>query len=244
MPCPSCGLTRSWQAAGHGRLRDAVRFHPLGPLTMLAAAWLALDAGAERRLATQPRAPGRSRGRRLVCGLAVAAQPPAVIDVAAHVGPQHLRHGDRAVGPLVRLEERRDDARQRQPRAVQRVDELRLGARLRSVADRHPARLVVAEVRARADLEPALDARRPHLEVVLPGLDEAHLAGAHQQRPGRPARAAGGGSRRARSSTRARPASPSGLSNSTISTLSNWWTRRMPRVSLPAAPASRRKQGV
>ena len=26
-----------------------------------------------------------------------------------------------------------------------------------------------------------------------------------------------------------------------ISTLSNWWTRNMPRVSLPAAPASRRK---
>ena len=36
----------------------------------------------------------------------------------------------------------------------------------------------------------------------------------------------------------------SGLSNMTISTLSNWWTRRIPRVSLPAAPASRRKHGV
>ena len=30
----------------------------------------------------------------------------------------------------------------------------------------------------------------------------------------------------------------------TISTLSNWWTRIMPRVSRPAAPASRRKHGV
>ena len=33
-----------------------------------------------------------------------------------------------------------------------------------------------------------------------------------------------------------------GSTNENISTLSNWWTRKMPRVSLPAAPASRRKQ--
>ena len=51
VPCPSCGLTRSWQAAGHGRVRDAVRSHPLGPLTMAVAAWLAIDGRAERRLA-------------------------------------------------------------------------------------------------------------------------------------------------------------------------------------------------
>ena len=35
----------------------------------------------------------------------------------------------------------------------------------------------------------------------------------------------------------------SGSTNVNISTLSNWCTRKMPRVSLPAAPASRRKQG-
>src|SRR3954470_18887267 len=35
----------------------------------------------------------------------------------------------------------------------------------------------------------------------------------------------------------------SGSQNTNISTLSNWWTRKIPRVSLPAAPASRRKQG-
>ena len=33
-----------------------------------------------------------------------------------------------------------------------------------------------------------------------------------------------------------------GSTNENISTLSNWWTRKIPRVSLPAAPASRRKQ--
>ena len=53
-PCPSCGLTRSWQAAGHGRMREAVAYHPLGPLTMAAAAWLTLDAAAEPRLARLP----------------------------------------------------------------------------------------------------------------------------------------------------------------------------------------------
>ena len=50
-PCPSCGLTRSWQAAGHGRFGDAVRYHPFGPLTMAAVAWLAMDRQAEPRLA-------------------------------------------------------------------------------------------------------------------------------------------------------------------------------------------------
>ena len=34
----------------------------------------------------------------------------------------------------------------------------------------------------------------------------------------------------------------SGRTNVNISTLSNWCTRKIPRVSLPAAPASRRKQ--
>ncbi len=36
---------------------------------------------------------------------------------------------------------------------------------------------------------------------------------------------------------------PSAPRSENISTLSNWCTRKMPRVSLPAAPASRRKQG-
>jgi hypothetical protein len=49
-PCPSCGLTRSWQAIGHGRLREAIDFHPFGPLMMLVAAWVATDPDAKRRL--------------------------------------------------------------------------------------------------------------------------------------------------------------------------------------------------
>jgi hypothetical protein len=50
-PCPACGLSRSWQATAHGRLRDGFGQHPLGPLAFTAAAWFAVDDAAERRLA-------------------------------------------------------------------------------------------------------------------------------------------------------------------------------------------------
>src|SRR5215213_8577982 len=100
--------------------------------------------------------------------------------IARQVRSEHLRDANRSIRLLVRLEAGGDDPGESEPRAVQRVDELRLCAGFRAEADRHPAGLVVAEVRARAHLEPALDAGRPHLEVVLLRLDEAHLAGAHQ----------------------------------------------------------------
>lgn len=32
LDCPGCGLTRSFIALGHGRLRDSIRFNPAGPL--------------------------------------------------------------------------------------------------------------------------------------------------------------------------------------------------------------------
>jgi hypothetical protein len=32
LPCPSCGLTRSFCAMSHGDLRSAGAYHPLGPL--------------------------------------------------------------------------------------------------------------------------------------------------------------------------------------------------------------------
>jgi hypothetical protein len=44
--CPACGLTRSWQAAAHLRPRDSLAYHPLGGVTFIAAAALAL-AGRE-----------------------------------------------------------------------------------------------------------------------------------------------------------------------------------------------------
>jgi hypothetical protein len=59
-PCPSCGLTRSWQAIGHGRIDDGMAAHPFGPLTMLAAMWLASDGSAVRRLEAVDRRWGRA----------------------------------------------------------------------------------------------------------------------------------------------------------------------------------------
>ena len=128
------------------------------------------------------------------------------------------------------------------------MDELRLGARLGPVADRHPARLVVAEVRARADLEPALDARRPDLEVVLlaPGRSPARRCSSSRTRYGEPERWSRISARSVIHSSA--PALSSGFSNSTISTLSNWWTRRMPAGVLAGrarlAPEARRVGGV
>ena len=43
LPCPSCGLSRSWQAAAHLRLRDSLGYHPLGAATLLGAVAIALD---------------------------------------------------------------------------------------------------------------------------------------------------------------------------------------------------------
>ena len=37
LPCPACGLTRSWSAALHGRPGASLRFHPLG-MALLAGA--------------------------------------------------------------------------------------------------------------------------------------------------------------------------------------------------------------
>jgi hypothetical protein len=49
LPCPGCGLTRSWVYIAHGDFGDAVRANPFGYLTMAAA--LALVAVALASLA-------------------------------------------------------------------------------------------------------------------------------------------------------------------------------------------------
>ncbi len=48
LPCPACGLTRSWSAALHGRPVASLRFHPLGILALAGAG--AYGAGLDRRL--------------------------------------------------------------------------------------------------------------------------------------------------------------------------------------------------
>jgi hypothetical protein len=41
LPCPACGITRSWNAAARLHVRDSVGFHPLGPPTLALALALA-----------------------------------------------------------------------------------------------------------------------------------------------------------------------------------------------------------
>ncbi len=68
LPCPSCGMSRSWSAMGHGRLRDASTFHLMGPITFVAAAGLVV-AGDER---VSRAIEGRPSSRPLIGALATA----------------------------------------------------------------------------------------------------------------------------------------------------------------------------
>ena len=42
LPCPGCGLTRSWVLTAHGRLRHASERHPFGPPTFLVSLLLVM----------------------------------------------------------------------------------------------------------------------------------------------------------------------------------------------------------
>src|SRR3954470_21100873 len=70
----------------------------------------------------------------------------------AHVGPQRLRHGHRAVLVLIVLQDRDQGAADREARAVQRMHEARALALLGAEARVHAPRLVLAAVRAARDL--------------------------------------------------------------------------------------------
>jgi Protein of unknown function (DUF2752) len=49
LPCPTCGLTRSWVHTAHGDLAAAIADHPVGPLVLLLAVvalgWLIATRG-------------------------------------------------------------------------------------------------------------------------------------------------------------------------------------------------------
>jgi hypothetical protein len=63
------------------------------------------------------------------------------------------------------------------------VHELRVGFRLLAVANLSAPRLEALEVRDAGHFQPALLPGAPDLQVVLLGLCEAHVAGAHQEAP-------------------------------------------------------------
>ena len=45
LPCPGCGLTRSFVCLGHGHLFEALHWHPLGPAIFLLFGFLWLRCG-------------------------------------------------------------------------------------------------------------------------------------------------------------------------------------------------------
>jgi hypothetical protein len=45
LPCPGCGLTRSFVCLGHGHWRESLHWHPLGPLFFLIFGLLWLRCG-------------------------------------------------------------------------------------------------------------------------------------------------------------------------------------------------------
>jgi hypothetical protein len=65
LPCPACGLTRSWNAILHGRPGASLRYHPLGIVAVGVAA--AYAAGLDERLS-----PGQRERLRSTWPIAVA----------------------------------------------------------------------------------------------------------------------------------------------------------------------------
>ncbi len=45
LPCPGCGLTRSFVSLGHGHFWEALHWHPLGPALFFLSALLWLRCG-------------------------------------------------------------------------------------------------------------------------------------------------------------------------------------------------------
>lgn len=54
LPCPGCGLTRSFKAVWRGEWLYALRLHPLGPFCFLLCALFLLVALFQRRLSNTP----------------------------------------------------------------------------------------------------------------------------------------------------------------------------------------------
>jgi len=50
LPCPGCGLTRSFISISHGQFAEAFRMHPLGPFIYLALGFYMVKWGVEAAL--------------------------------------------------------------------------------------------------------------------------------------------------------------------------------------------------
>lgn len=52
-PCAGCGMTRAFEAAAHGRFREAFEWHPIG-LALFVAAWVGVFLWAYELLTNKP----------------------------------------------------------------------------------------------------------------------------------------------------------------------------------------------
>src|SRR5882762_2804667 len=101
--------------------------------------------------------------------------------VSADIRHQRRRDGNGAVGLLAGFEQRRDRARQRNTRRVQRVHEFGLLAGARAGANVRAPGLIIGVRAGTRDLEPLADAGRPCLEIVgLGGREPEIVRGQHR----------------------------------------------------------------
>jgi hypothetical protein len=84
-PCPSCGLTRSWNAAARLDLRRAHRLHPLGPATLVGAGLFAAapDLVLDQPWLRSPRVVGALVAGWLIVWLARVRRPADAFGRAA-----------------------------------------------------------------------------------------------------------------------------------------------------------------
>jgi hypothetical protein len=77
LPCPGCGLTRSWVLTAHGRLRHASNRHPFGPPTFLVSLLLVLRGPRAVPIGSLPR-----RQQQALAGLAAVWLSWALVRMA------------------------------------------------------------------------------------------------------------------------------------------------------------------
>ena len=77
LPCPGCGLTRSWVLTAHGRLGQASSRHPFGPPTFLLSLLLVLGGPRAVPTSSLPR-----RQQQALTGLAAVWLSWALVRMA------------------------------------------------------------------------------------------------------------------------------------------------------------------
>src|SRR5690606_2638287 len=99
---------------------------------------------------------------------------------AAHIRPEGLGDLDATVGLLVVFQDCRKGTADRQTRAVERVEKLRLRPFFRTKPNLRSPGLKILEVAARRDLDIPAVAWHPNLQVIRLGRGKGNVAGAQE----------------------------------------------------------------